>query len=119
MLALRIGAGIDAERLGDELGRAWRASGGARRDAAGVAMSVVETFGRTPVERERDALRLLDDERRAAGLHGTLRATLVSLGARDHLLLLAAAPGVAAWQALRTIAEELGRHYPIATIPLG
>ena len=41
VLALRIGAGVDADRLSDELGRAWRAAGGARRDAAGVAMSVV------------------------------------------------------------------------------
>ncbi len=119
VLALRIGAGVDADRLSDELGRAWRAAGASRRDAPGVAMSIVETCGRTPAERERDALRLLDEERRAAGPHGTLRATLVSLGAGDHLLLLAAAPGATVLHALSTIAEELGRFYPIATIAPG
>ena len=120
-MALRIGAaaGVDAQRLSDELGRAWRARGGTRRDAPGVAMSIVETCGRTAADRERDALRLLDEERRAAGPQGTLRATLVSLGAGDHLLLLAAAPGAAPPQALTTIVEDLGRMYPIATVALG
>ncbi len=118
-LALRLSAGVDVDRLADELGHAWRAARGARRDTAGIALSVVETCGRTPDERERDALRVLRDECHATGPRGTLRATLVSLGAREHLLLLAAAPGAAALGALRSIAEDLERLYPIATIALG
>jgi hypothetical protein len=118
-LALRIGAGVDPDRLGVELRRAWRDAGGTRRDATGVALSIVESCGRTPTERERDALRLLDDERRAAGPHGTLRATLVGLRPAEHLLLLALAPGAAAPQALPAIAEALARRYPVATVALG
>jgi hypothetical protein len=118
-LALRLSAGVDVDRLAEEIGRAWRSAAPARRDAADVALSVVETCGRTPGERERDALRVLRDERRAAGSRGTLRATLVSLGAREHLLLLAAAPGTTALQALSAIAEDLERLYPVATVALG
>jgi hypothetical protein len=117
-LALRLSAGVDVDRLAEELGHAWRAVRGARRDAAGIALSVVETCGRTADERERDALRVLRDERHAAGPRGTLRATLVSLGAGEHLLLLASAPGATALQALASIAEDLERLYPIATIAL-
>jgi hypothetical protein len=118
-LALRLSAGVDVDRLAEEIARAWRAARPTRRDAADVALSVVETCGRTPGERERDALRVLRDERRAAGPRGTLRATLVSLGAREHLLLLAAAPGTTALQALSAIAEDLERLYPVATVALG
>jgi hypothetical protein len=117
-LALRLSTGVDPERLADELGRAWRSLGSARREAAGVALSIVETCGRSADERERDALRVLSDERRAASPRGTLRATLVSLGSREHLLLLAAAPGATALQALAAIAEDLERLYPIATVAL-
>lgn len=117
-LALRLSTGIDPERLADDLGRAWRRLGGTRREAARVALSIVETCGRTAHERERDALRVLSDERRAASPRGTLRATLVSLGSREHLLLLAAAPGATALQALSAIAEDLERLYPIATVAL-
>ena len=118
-LALRVSAGVDADRLAEELGRAWRATACARRSAPGIALSVVETCGRTPGERERDAMRLLADERHADRPRGTLRATLVSLGAGDHLLLLAAAPGATALAALSAIAADLGRLYPVATIALG
>jgi hypothetical protein len=117
-LALRVHAGIDPDRLADELGRVWRDAGGTRREAVGVALSVVETCGRDADERERDALRVLSDERRTASPRGTLRATLVSLGSREHLLLLAAAPGATALQALSAIAEDLERLYPIATLAL-
>jgi hypothetical protein len=117
-LALRLSTGIDPERLAEELGRAWRSLGGTRRDAVGVALSIVETCGRDADERERDALRVLSDECRAANPRGTLRATLVSLGSREHLLLLAAAPGATALQALSAIVEDLERLYPIATVAL-
>jgi hypothetical protein len=117
-LALRLSTGVDPERLADELGRAWRSLGSARREAAGVALSTVETCGRSAEERERDALRVLSDERRTASPRGTLRATLVCLGSREHLLLLAAAPGATALQALAAIVEDLERLYPIATVAL-
>jgi hypothetical protein len=42
----------------------------------------------------------------------------VSLGSREHLLLLAAAPGATALQALGAIVEDLERVYPIATVAL-
>ena len=119
VVALRIRTGVDADRLRDELRRSWRATGRPRHDdAACVALSIVETCGRTPAERERDALRLLDDERRATGRRGTLRATLVALGAGEHLLLLAASPGTGAPEPLSAIADDLGRRYPVTPVAL-
>lgn len=118
-VALRLAASIDAEALGDELARLWTERCALRRGAARVELSVVETCGRSPAERERDALRLLDAETRAVRPAGTLRATLVSLGTRDHLLLLAAAPGALALQALGRTAADLERLYPLAAFALG
>ncbi|HYF60990.1 MAG TPA: hypothetical protein VEA81_18735 [Burkholderiaceae bacterium] len=111
--ALRLRAGIDAQALGDEIERLWLETRGPHRSSM-VALSVVQTCGRSVDERERDALRLLRLE--ADGVDpapsgARLLATLVSVDVAEHLLLLAAAPA-----ALDALVARLSQRYPLAAL---
>ena len=86
------------------------------RAASRVELSVVEICGRSSADRERDALRLLRTETPPGA--GTLRATLVSLGPLEHLLMLAAGEQPAADGALALLAAELGRRDPMESVSL-
>lgn len=114
-LLLRLRTATDPDALADQLSRLCRQLPGGRRAAPAMAVSVVQTCGRSAAERERDALRLLETEARAtrcATSRPTVRATLVSIGADEHLLLLAVAPDAAMERLLATLAGELARLYP-------
>jgi hypothetical protein len=114
-LALRLHAGVDADRLESELARLWEETG-PRRRGRGVELSVVETCGRNPADRERDAMRLLrlEADRSASGSRTEpLRATLVSLDSADHLLLIAA-PAACGAAVLSGLVAGLSRLYPFA-----
>lgn len=116
---LRLRTGADADALGEQLSGLCRQLPGGRRAAPVMALSVVETCGRSPADRERDALRLIDAEARAAcpnTLRPTVRATLVSIGPDEHLLLLAVAPVTAMERLLATLVGELSRLYPAASL---
>jgi hypothetical protein len=118
-MALRLSATLDPDLLREQLGVCWQASGGRRRDRSTFAMSVVESCARSRQARERDALRLLALEAAdAPAFEGRdfLRATLVSLDAAEHLLLLAVAPKECTAALLRHLVDELARRYPVSTI---
>jgi hypothetical protein len=129
-IALRLQAGVDVDLLAAQLrelcttepgprGQA-HALGGRRQTA--VALSVVETCGRSRAARERDALRLVELESRDAGdlqrsdsSREPLRATLVSVDTFDHLLLLDA-PLARGRALLEAITTGLGLLYPVAAL---
>jgi hypothetical protein len=120
-LALRIAPGPDADALGEQLPRLWRARAAPRRGARRIELSIVETCGRSREERERDALRLLQAEAAGApwaGERDTLRATLVSVDTDEHLLLLAAGSGAVAAGAVAAVVSELARLYPVAMLAM-
>jgi hypothetical protein len=111
-LTLRLRGDVDADALREQLARLWRERGGRRRAGPGVVLSVVETCGCSPGERERDAMRLLGLEAACDpdAAHGVpLRATLVSVDARDHLLRLGAPARGGAM--LRPIVAALRERY--------
>jgi hypothetical protein len=113
-LTVRLAARIDVDALGEHLVRLWRQQGGGGRAGPVVELSVVETCGRSPAERERDALRVLQAESlEHARAPGTvpLRATLVSLGTHDHLLRLAVPADAAAL--LGRLVAHLSQAYPL------
>jgi hypothetical protein len=114
-LTVRLKTALDIDALGEHLVRTWRAQGGRRRPGPVVELSIVETCGRTPAEREQDAQRLLRLEARGCGRGAAgvpLRATLVSLDRSDHLLLLATSDeGGAAL--LHPLVTELSLTYPL------
>ncbi len=129
-IALRLQAGVDADLLAAQLrdlctaeqGQHGQAQplGGSRPTA--VALSVVETCGRSRAARERDAFRLFETESRESGdlprtdsAREPLRATLVSVDAFDHLLLLDA-PLARGRALLETITTGLGLLYPVAAL---
>jgi hypothetical protein len=117
--ALRLTDAVDADALAEQLERLWRAATGRRGPGARVALSVAEPCARTRAERERDAMRLLNAETdRSDGARsiGTLFATLVCLGAREHLLLLVSTAGGHSTDALAATVEGLARLYPLAAI---
>jgi hypothetical protein len=117
-LTVRLRTDVDTDALREHLARLWCEQGGRRRARSGVELSVVETCGRSPGERERDALRLLGLEaasRRDAASGVPLRATLVSVDARDHLLLLAA-PAEGGGAMLRPILAGLRERYALDTL---
>lgn len=129
-IALRLQAGVDVDLLAAQLrelcttepgprGQA-HALGGSRQTA--VALSVVETFGRSRAERERDALRLVElesrdacDLPRADSPREPLRATLVSVDTFEHLLLLHA-PLARGRALLEAVTTGLGLLYPVAAL---
>jgi hypothetical protein len=116
-LALRLHADVDTDLLETELSRLWQAAG-PRRCCCGVELSIVETCGRNPADRERDAMRLLRleaDQSGSGSRKEPLRATLVSLDLTDHLLLLAA-PAACSAAVLSGLVAELSRLYPFASI---
>jgi hypothetical protein len=110
---VRLGEVPDVDAFGERLAAAWRTSTGARRGGARLMLSVVETCGRTGPEREGDALRLLQAESATPRTRGELRATLVRVDERVHLLLLTAAHDAQA--ALDALAEMLARQHPPGT----
>ena len=116
-VALRLREPVDAELLREQIAAPWPGRGTRRAAARRIELSVVETCGRTPDERERDALRLLRAEADAAGPMGLLRATLVRLSASEHLLLLTAVAGPA--EGLIALVNELGRLRPVSMLALG
>jgi hypothetical protein len=86
-----------------------------------VALSLVETCGRSRDARERDALRLLEAEASAWPVRApgaVLRAVLVRLDRTDHLLLLAAPEARGAAGRLAAVAAEVARLYP-RPVPVG
>lgn len=131
-ITLRLQAGVDADLLAAQLRELCTAepSGlgrvpplGRSRQTA-VALSVVETCGRSRAARERDALRLVELESHdRADLHRSdsprepLRATLVSVDTFDHFLLLDA-PLARGRALLEAITTELGQFYPVAALAL-
>jgi hypothetical protein len=115
-LLLRLPQSIDPDTLAAQLAALWRVATGRCPPAVRVEMSVVETCGRTRGERERDARRLLQAERGPRPRPGSLRATLVSVDAHEHLLLLAAASGTGA---LTTLVTELERLHPLLAVVSG
>jgi hypothetical protein len=129
-IALRLQAGVDADLLVAQLrelctaepGPAGRTPPLGRSRQTAVALSVVETCGRSRAARERDAFRLFETESRECGdlprtddAREPLRATLVSLDAFDHLLLLNA-PLASGRALLETITAGLGLLYPVAAL---
>ena len=110
---VRLGEVPDVDALGEVLSCAWRTATGARRGGARLMLSVVETCGRSGPEREEDALRLLRAESATPRARGELRATLVRIDERAHLLLLSAAHDAQA--ALDELAAMLARRHPPAT----
>jgi hypothetical protein len=118
-LTVRLKTALDVDALGEHLVRTWRRQGGRRRAGPVVELSVVETCGRNPAEREQDARRLLRLEARGCGrgaAGAALRATLVSLDSRDHLLLLATSDAGAL---LRPLVAELSLAYPLEGHDIG
>lgn len=114
-LALRLHASIDAEQLREQLRRWWQPPTCRRRSTPSVMLSVVETCARSRQDRERDALKLLRLEADAhprGEPHEGLRATLVSLDATEHLLLLVVDPGAASAAGLPALSSALAHHYP-------
>lgn len=129
-IALRLQAGVDVDLLAAQLrelcstepgprGQA-HALGGSRQTA--VALSVVETCGRSRAARERDALRLVELESRDAcdlqrcdSPHEPLRATLVSVDTFEHLLLLDM-PLARGRALLEAVTTGLGLLYPVAAL---
>jgi hypothetical protein len=131
-IALRLQAGVDADLLAAQLRELCTAEpspsgrapplGGSRQTA--VALSVVETCGRSRAARERDALRLVelesrdcDDLQRSDSPREPLRATLVSVDTFDHFLLLDA-PLARGRALLEAITTGLGQFYPVAALVL-
>jgi hypothetical protein len=117
-MALRLSAVIDADALVEDLARLWRDAPCRTRVASRVELSVVETCGRSAADRERDALRLLHAEADGPPCTAALRATLVTLAAGEHLLLLSASPKVGA-TGLVALADGLARRYPASPVGLG
>jgi hypothetical protein len=131
-ITLRLQAGVDADLLAAQLRELCTAepSGlgrvpplGRSRQTA-VALSVVETCGRSRAARERDALRLVEleshdraDLQRSDSPREPLRATLVSVDTFDHFLLLDA-PLARGRALLEAITTGLGRFYPVAALAL-
>jgi hypothetical protein len=115
---VRLRADVDTDALREQLARLWREHGGRCRARSAVAMSVVETCGRSTGERERDAMRLLGLEaatRCDAGAGLPLRATLVSIEARYHLLQLTA-PAEGGGAMLRPVLAGLRERYALDTL---
>jgi hypothetical protein len=106
-IALRLSGQVDADALCDRLAGIWREVLRRSRAASRVELSVVEICGRSSADRERDALRLLRTETPPGA--GALRATLVSLGPLEHLLMLAAGEQQAPGGPLARLAAELAR----------
>jgi len=118
-LALRLSAPLDPDHLREHLAACWQATGGRRRDRSTFTLSVVESCARSRHARERDALRLLALEAANAPAcddRDRLRATLVSLEASEHLLLLSVAPKACTSALLRSLADELARRWPISVV---
>ena len=131
-ITLRLQAGVDADLLAAQLRELCTAepSGlgrvpplGRSRQTA-VALSVVETCGRSRAARERDALRLVElesrdlpDLQRSDSPREPLRATLVSVDTFDHFLLLDA-PLARGRALLEAITTGLGQFYPVAALAL-
>jgi hypothetical protein len=119
-LALRLAGPVDADLLHEQLRRWWQAAVRRRPGAAAVALSRVESCARSRCEREHDALRLLRLEA-DAGVPGEsrdgLRATLVSVDAAEHLLLLAVDPDAQSAAGLPAVCSALERQYRVE--PLG
>jgi hypothetical protein len=129
-IALRLQAGVDVDLLAAQLRELCITESGPRGQAhplggrrpTAVALSVVETCGRSRAARERDALRLVELESRDAGdlqrcdnPREPLRATLVSVDTFDHLLLLDA-PLARGRALLEAITTGLGQLYPVAAL---
>jgi hypothetical protein len=127
---LRLQAGVDVDLLAAQLRELCITASGPRGQAhplggrrpTAVALSVVETCGRSRAARERDALRLVELESRDAGdlqrcdnPREPLRATLVSVDTFDHLLLLDA-PLARGRALLEAITTGLGQLYPVAAL---
>lgn len=118
-LALRLCAPVDADLLHDQLRRWWQPASCRRRGVPAVVLSVVESCARSRQERERDALRLLGLEAEAGPRRDprdALRATLVSLDATEHLLLLAVDPGASAAAGLPALSSALAAKYPVESV---
>ena len=115
-IALRLSGQVDADALCERLAGIWREVLRRPRAASRVELSVVEICGRSSGDRERDALRLLRTETPPGA--GALRATLVSLGPLEHLLMLAAGEQPAAAGPLARLAAELGDRYPMESVSL-
>lgn len=115
-IALRLSGQVDADALCERLAGIWREVLRRPRAASRVELSVVEICGRSSGDRERDALRLLRTETPPGA--GALRATLVSLGPLEHLLMLAAGEQPTAVGPLAMLAAELGHRYPMESVSL-
>jgi hypothetical protein len=115
-IALRLSGQVDADALCDRLAGIWREVLRRPRAASRVELSVVEICGRSSADRERDALRLLRTETPPGA--GALRATLVSLGPLEHLLMLAAGEQQSPGGPLALLAAELGRRYEMESVSL-
>ncbi len=115
-IALRLSGQVDADALCERLAGIWREVLRRPRAATRVELSVVEICGRSSGDRERDALRLLRTETPPGA--GALRATLVSLGPLEHLLMLAAGEQPTAVGPLAMLAAELGHRYPMESVSL-
>jgi hypothetical protein len=116
-LALRLPEPVDAELLREQIAALWPRGGTRGTRSRRIELSVVETCGRTPDEREHDALRLLRAEADTPGPMGLLRATLVRLSASEHLLLLTAVATPS--DGLIALASELGRLRTVSALVLG
>jgi len=126
-IALRLQAGVDADLLVAQLRELCTAEPGQAQKLGcsrqtGVALSVVETCGRSRAARERDAFRLVEIEscdwgnlQRSNSSREPLRATLVSVDTYDHFLLLDA-PLARGRALLEAITIGLGRLYPVAAL---
>jgi hypothetical protein len=126
-IALRLQAGVDADLLAAQLRDLCTAESGqaqrlGRSRQTGVALSVVETCGRSRAARERDAFRLVEiesrdcaDLQRSNSPREPLRATLVSVDTFDHFLLLDA-PLARGRALLEAITIGLGLLYPVAAL---
>jgi hypothetical protein len=115
-IALRLSGQVDADALCERLAGIWREVLRRPRAASRVELSVVEICGRSSGDRERDALRLLRTETPPGA--GALRATLVSLGPLEHLLMLSAGEQPTAVGPLAMLAAELGLRYPMESVSL-
>lgn len=116
-VALRVSAEVDADVLVEDLAGLWRDALAHRRASSRVELSVVETCGRSAADRERDALRLLHAEVDGPPCAAALRATLVTLGAGEHLLLLAASAKLGQ-VGLAALVDGLGRRYRLSPVGL-
>lgn len=115
-IALRLSGQVDADALCERLAGLWREVLRRPRAASRVELSVVEICGRSSGDREHDALRLLRTETPPGA--GALRATLVRLGPREHLLMLATGQQAAAGGPLAALAAELALRYPLESVSL-